>query len=49
MLMLCARVYTALEDVSRSQVASNLRSARLASFADNYLAELRSNAKITYH
>ena len=49
MLMLCARVYTALEDVSRSQVASNLRSARLTSFADNYLAELRSNAKITYH
>lgn len=49
MVMLCARVYTALEDVSRNQVASNLRSARLTSFADNYLAELRSNAKITYH
>ena len=49
MLMLCARVYTALEDVSRSQVAKNLRSARLTNLADSYLAELRSNAKISYH
>lgn len=49
MLMLCARIYTALEDVSRIQVANNLRSARITSLADSYLAELRSNAKIFYH
>ncbi len=49
MIMLCARVYTAFEDVSRSQVEDNMRSARLTSLADSYLAELRSNANISYH
>ena len=49
MIMLCSRVYSVLEDISRSQVTENLRSARLTSLADGYLAELRSNADITYH
>ena len=49
MIMLCARVHSVLEDISRSQVSGNLRSARLTSLADGYLAELRSNADITYH
>ena len=49
MIMLCARVHSVLEDVSRIQISGNLRSARLTSFADGYLAELRSNADITYH
>ena len=49
MVMLCARVYSVLEDVSRIQISANLRSARLASLADGFLAELRSSADITYH
>ena len=49
MVMLCARIYSIVEDVSRSQVAGNLRSAHLTSLADGYLAELRSNSDITYH
>ena len=49
MIMLCARVHSVLEDVSRIQISGNLRSARLTSLADGYLAELRSNADITYH
>ncbi|MDE0784791.1 MAG: peptidylprolyl isomerase [Planktomarina sp.] len=49
MVMLCARVFSTFEDVSRSQVAGNLRSARLASLADGFLAELRSSSTITYH
>ena len=49
LVMLCARVYKALEDVSRAQVAGNLRSARLTSLADGYLAELRSSAEIIFH
>ena len=49
MIMLCARIYSMVEDVSRSQVAGNLRSAHLTSLADGYLAELRSNSDITYH
>ena len=49
MVMLCARIYSMVEDVSRSQVAGNLRSAHLTSLADGYLAELRSNSDITYH
>ena len=49
MIMLCARIYSVLEDVSRNQVADNLRSGRLTSLADGYLAELRSNSDITYH
>jgi len=47
--MLCARVYAALEDVSRGQVADNLRSARITSLADGFLAELRASADIVYH
>ena len=49
MIMLCARVYSVLEDVARSQVAGNLRAARLSSLADGYLAELHANSAITYH
>ena len=48
-VMLCARVYAALEDVSRGQVADNLRSARVSSLADGFLAELRASADIVYH
>ena len=48
-VMLCARVYAALEDVSRGQVADNLRSARISSLADGFLAELRASADIVYH
>ena len=48
-VMLCARVYAALEDVSRGQVADNLRSARITSLADGFLAELRASADIVYH
>jgi len=48
-VMLCTRVYTALEDVSRGQIADNLRSARISSLADGFLAELRASADIVYH
>ena len=48
-VMLCARVYAALEDVSRGQVADNLRSARISSLADGFLAELRASADLVYH
>jgi peptidyl-prolyl cis-trans isomerase SurA len=48
-VMLCARVYAALEDVSRGQVADNLRSARITSLADGFIAELRASADIVYH
>ena len=48
-VMLCARVYAALEDVSRGQVADNPRSARISSLADGFLAELRASADIVYH
>jgi peptidyl-prolyl cis-trans isomerase SurA len=48
-VMLCARIYAALEDVSRGQVADNLRSARISSLADGFLAELRASADIVYH
>ena len=49
LVMLCARVHMALENVSRAQIAGNLRSARLTSLADGYLAELRSTADIIFH
>jgi peptidyl-prolyl cis-trans isomerase SurA len=48
-VMLCTRVYAALEDVSRGQIADNLRSARISSLADGFLAELRASADIVYH
>jgi peptidyl-prolyl cis-trans isomerase SurA len=48
-VMLCARVYAALEDVSRGQISDNLRSARISSLADGFLAELRASADIVYH
>jgi len=48
-VMLCARVHAALEDVSRGQVADNLRSARITSLADGFIAELRASADIVYH
>jgi peptidyl-prolyl cis-trans isomerase SurA len=48
-VMLCERVYAALEDVSRGQVADNLRSARITSLADGFIAELRASADIVYH
>ena len=48
-VMLCTRVYAALEDVSRGQISDNLRSARISSLADGFLAELRASADIVYH
>ena len=45
----CGQVCVALEDVSRGQVANNLRSARITSLADGFLAELRASADIVYH
>ncbi len=49
LVMLCARVHMALENVSRAQIAGNLRTAHLTSLADGYLAELRSTADIIFH
>jgi len=48
-VMLCARTYSTFENVSRNTVAKNLRSARLESLAEGYLAELRSNSTIKYY
>ncbi len=43
-LMLCGRS----EDVSREAIRERLLNARLQSYADSYLAELRADATITY-
>ncbi len=45
-LMLCGRTPDLGEDVDRDTVRNRLRNQRLASYADGYLAELRSDAII---
>lgn len=47
-LMLCGRVTEQVEDVSRDDIRLQLRNQRLASYADNYLAELRAEADIVF-
>ena len=48
MMMLCERNYTTLADISRSDVAKNIREARLTNLAEGYLAELRTNATVIF-
>ena len=37
-----------LENISRDQIAANIRSARLTNLADGYLAELRTKATVVF-
>lgn len=46
-LMLCGRTTTQAEGADRQQVSIGLRNRRLASQADGYLAQLKSEARIT--
>lgn len=48
LLMLCGRTAALSEDVSREAIRQQLRSARLQSYADSYLAELKADATIVY-
>ena len=48
MIMLCERNYTTLSDTSRSEVAQNIKVARLTNLAEGYLAELRTNATVIF-
>ena len=48
MIMLCERNYTTSADISRSEVAKNIRAARLTNLAEGYLAELRTNATVVF-
>jgi peptidyl-prolyl cis-trans isomerase SurA len=45
-LMLCGRVPQLAEDISRDNVALGIQNRRLESFANGYLAQLRSEARI---
>jgi len=45
-LMLCGRTPEQAEGVDRDQIGSSLQNRRLASYADGYLAQLRSEARI---
>ena len=45
-LMLCGRVPQLSEDVDRDQIELGLQNRRLQSFADGYLEQLRSEARI---
>ena len=45
-VMLCGRTAQLGEEISREDVASSLRNQRLQSFANGYLAELRSDSTI---
>lgn len=47
-LMLCGRTLELTEDVSRDDVRRQLVNARVASYADSYLSELRAEAFIVY-
>ena len=47
-IMLCERNYTTSADISRSEVAKNIRAARLTNLAEGYLAELRTNATVIF-
>ena len=44
--MLCGRTLQINEDANREAVRQNLINQRLASYADGYLSELRSDAVI---
>lgn len=46
-LMLCGRTAAANQDVSREDVAAQLRQSRLSSYADSLLDQLRADARIT--
>ncbi|GAA6178854.1 peptidylprolyl isomerase [Shimia sp. NS0008-38b] len=46
-LMLCGRTAVLDEDLSREDVAQALRNARLESYANSYLSQLRAQARIT--
>lgn len=46
LLMLCGRTAAVLEDTSREDIARQLRNRQLESFANGYLEELRSQARI---
>jgi len=48
MIMLCERNYTTSADISRSEVAKNIRAARLTNLAEGYLAELHTNATVIF-
>ena len=48
MIMLCERSYSTLADTSRSEVAKNIKAARLTNLAEGYLAELRTNATVVF-
>ena len=48
MIMLCERNYTTSADIPRSEVAKNIRAARLTNLAEGYLAELRTNATVIF-
>ena len=48
MIMLCERNYTTSADIPRSEVAKNIRAARLTNLAEGYLAELRTNATVMF-
>lgn len=45
-LMLCGRTAAGAEDASREQVSAQLRNQRLEAYADGYLAQLLSDARI---
>ncbi len=47
-LMLCGRTVELTEDTSREEIAKLLRSQRIASYAEGYLAQLRADAIISY-
>ncbi|MDX1780427.1 MAG: peptidylprolyl isomerase [Thalassovita sp.] len=46
-LMMCGRTPALAEDASREEIAAQLRNRQLESFAQGYLEELRSDARIT--
>jgi peptidyl-prolyl cis-trans isomerase SurA len=46
-LMLCGRTAEGNDEVSREDVSASIRQRRLAGFADNLLAQLRSDARIS--
>ena len=48
LLMLCGRTMALNAEIDREQVRKNLRNQRLVSYADGYLAELRSDAVLQY-
>lgn len=47
LIMLCGRTAQVNQDISRDEVAQTLRQQRLSGYADSYLAQLRSEARIS--